>query len=251
VQAGVWVNSPRRYNQLIKTDRFTLSQAFKRAGWRTVDDVPSNNRFWAPGKSFYHYDKVYDRRNVGYKGPTYAYASMPDQYVMAGLQRLELAKRHRRPVFAEVDLVSSHEPWSKVPKLQPWNKLGDGSIFNKRSTRTDTGATFSNRKTARPAYALSIQYTMSTLVSWMQHYGNKNTVLVLYGDHQPWTVVSGVGASHNVPISIVAKDPAVLKRISGWGWNAGLLPSPKAPVLPMNAFRDRFLTAFGSKPTTG
>ena len=30
------------------------------------------------------------------------------------------------------------------------------------------------------------------------------------------------------------------------GWQAGMLPSPQAPVWPMSAFRDRFLTAFGS-----
>ncbi len=61
-QSGVWVDSQRRYDQLVATDRFTLSQAFGRAGWRTVDDVPSNNRTWRPGSSFYHYDKVYDSR---------------------------------------------------------------------------------------------------------------------------------------------------------------------------------------------
>ena len=40
-------------------------------------------------------------------------------------------------------------------------------------------------------------------------------------------------------------DPAVLERISGWGWETGLKPSPQAPVWKMDAFRDRFLTAFG------
>jgi hypothetical protein len=30
-----------------------------------------------------------------------------------------------------------------------------------------------------------------------------------------------------------------------------MLPSPNAPVWPMDAFRDRFLTAFGSTPATG
>ena len=92
LHSGLWVNSQRRYYQLVKTDRFTLSRAFKRAGWRTVDDVPSNNRDWPQGSSFYRYDKVYDRRNLGYRGPRFAYASMPDQYVLVALQRLELAK---------------------------------------------------------------------------------------------------------------------------------------------------------------
>src|SRR5262249_49251132 len=78
VQSGLTVNTPRRYDQLIKSNRFTLSDAFGRAGWRTVDDVPSNARPWPPAKTFYHYDQLYDRRDVGYHGPTYGYASMPD-----------------------------------------------------------------------------------------------------------------------------------------------------------------------------
>ena len=49
LQSGVWVDSQRRYDQLVKSNRLTLSQAFKRAGWRTVGDVPSNNRTWPEG----------------------------------------------------------------------------------------------------------------------------------------------------------------------------------------------------------
>ena len=115
LQSGLWVNSQRRYDQLIAANRFTLAQAFKRAGWRTVDDVPSNDRAWPQGESFYHYDKIYDRYQVGYHGPTFTYASMPDQYIFSALQRLELAKTHRRPLFAEVDMVSSHMPWNRIP----------------------------------------------------------------------------------------------------------------------------------------
>ncbi|MCW2492864.1 MAG: hypothetical protein JWN47_2228, partial [Frankiales bacterium] len=55
----------------------------------------------------------------------------------------------------------------------------------------------------------------------------------------------GPGASHDVPITIIARDPAVMDRISGWGWQDGLRPDANAPVWPMDAFRDRFLTAFG------
>ena len=53
-----------------------------------------------------------------------------------------------------------------------------------------------------------------------------------------------------MPVSLVAHDPAVLRQISGWGWTHGLKPASAAPVLPMNDFRDRFLAAFGSRPTT-
>jgi len=61
----------------------------------------------------------------------------------------------------------------------------------------------------------------------------------------PATVASGANSGHDVPITIGAHDPAVLDRISGWGWQAGMLPSPQAPVWPMDTFRNRFLTAYG------
>jgi hypothetical protein len=91
---------------------------------------------------------------------------------------------------------------------------------------------------------------MSTIVSYVQHYGDDKLVVVLLGDHQP-PVVTGEGATHDVPISIIAHDPKVMDDIAGWNWQDGLLPSPQAPVWPMNAFRDRFLAAFGSSPARG
>jgi phosphatidylglycerophosphate synthase len=252
MQSGLQVDTPRRYDQLVASDRLTLSDAFKQGGWRTVDDVPSDERAWGPGTSFYHFDKLYDRRNVGYRGPTYAYASMPDQYVLAALQRLELARAHRRPVFAEVDLVSSHTPWTSIPRMIDWRRIGDGSVFKQLPVHaTSKDALWSDSGRVRAAYGQSIRYTLSSLVSYVQHYGRRNTVLVVLGDHQPSTIVSGLGASHDVPISVIAHDPAVLRRIAGWGWNDGLEPSPRAPVWPMSAFRDRFLGAFDGRRAAG
>jgi len=40
----------------------------------------------------------------------------------------------------------------------------------------------------------------------------------------------------------------VLKQMSSWHWQNGLLPSPSAPVKPMDAFRNQLLNTFSSKP---
>ncbi len=251
LQSGVWANTQQRYNQLVSTDRFTLSQAFGRAGWRTVVDSPADDRVWPQGSSFYHYDKIYDRRDVGYRGPTFTYASMPDQYLYLGLQRLELSKRHRPPLFAEVDTVSSHMPWNRIPQMIPWREVGNGSIFNHvPMDKNLDGPFWITPKRVRAAYARSIEYSLNALISFVQHYGRKNLVLVVVGDEQPLPIVSGEGASHDVPISVISHDPSVLNRIAGWGWSAGLRPSSQAPDWPMSAFRDRFLTAFDSHPAS-
>ena len=250
LQSGLWVDSQLRYNQLIAAKRFTLAQAFKQAGWRTVDDVPSNDRAWPQGEKYYHYDKIYNRYQVGYHGPTFTYASMPDQYIFSALQRLEIGKTHRKPLFAEVDTVSSHMPWNRIPHTIGWKQVGNGSIYNKTPMIHETGAFWSNPTRVKAAYGTSIVYSMNTLTSFVQHYGDKNLVLIVLGDHQPLPIVSGRNSNHDVPISIIAHDPKVLEQIGSWGWNPGLQPKPTAPVWPMNAFRNRFLTAFDSEAAT-
>ena len=99
-----------------------------------------------------------------------------------------------------------------------------------------------------PAYARSIEYSLLAPAPFVRRYGDDDLVLVvLFGHHQPATTITGNGASHDVPISLIARDPTVLDRIAGWGWHDGLRPDTGAPVWPMDAFRDRFLTAF-SRP---
>jgi hypothetical protein len=228
------------------SNRFTLSDAFHKAGWRTVDDIPSDDRTWSEGTSFYHYDRIYDRRDVGYHGPTFSYASMPDQYTLAAFQRLELGRGHR-PVMAEIDLVSSHTPWTPLPHLVPWGKVGDGSIFNPMPAKGLTPAVaWRNADTVRTLYGQSIEYSLQALISWVTELHDPNLVLVLLGDHQPATTVSGAGANHRVPISIITRDADALIRIVPWHWQKGLLPTRTAPIWPMDGFRNRFLDAFST-----
>ena len=252
LQSGVVVNGQRRYDRLVAADRVTLTSAFKRAGWRAVGVMPANHRAWPEGSSFYHYDQIYDRRTMGYKGPDFGLPPMPDQYALADLQRRELGRAgtgSRPPLFAEVDLISSHAPWTRIPRLVGWDSVGDGSIFGRiPPAATSSASLFGDGARARKAYGQSIEYSLNALFGFIQHYGNDDTVVIMLGDHQPATTVSGDGADHDVPISIIAHDPTVLDQIAGWGWQDGLLPRPDATVWPMASFRDRFLTAFGSTP---
>ncbi|GAB3164529.1 hypothetical protein GCM10027258_86200 [Amycolatopsis stemonae] len=244
VQSGMWIDNQQRYNDLLGSDRLTLGGAFQRAGWKTVWDVPAHTKDWPEGQRFYHPDAYYDAHHVGYRGPGYAYATMPDQFTLSMLQRTELAKSSQKPVMAEVDLVSSHAPWSPRPWLVDWNQVGDGSVFAPQPAAGEAPeSVWKDPAKIRDAYRDATDYALKTLISFMQHYGDENTVLVFLGDHQP-PVVTPQGAVHDVPITIVAKDPKVLDRISGWGWTDGLHPAAQAPVWKMDSFRDRFLTAF-------
>jgi phosphatidylglycerophosphate synthase len=246
LQSGLWVDSNQRYGELTASSRFTLSNAFHKAGWRTVADDPSDTRHWAIGTYFYHYDQTYNRHDVGYRGPVFSYASMPDQYTLAAFQRRELAPGHK-PVMAEIDLVSSHIPWAPLPTMVPWNKVGDGSVFDPMPARSESADTvWRSQNTVRQFFGRSIQYSLNALTSWVTDLNDPNLVLIMLGDHQPHTTVSGAGATHEVPISIVARDPSVFRQIASWHWQNGLLPGLKAPLEPMDAFRNQFLGAFST-----
>ncbi|MFC3805776.1 CDP-alcohol phosphatidyltransferase [Terrabacter sp. MAHUQ-38] len=246
LQSGLWVNSQQRYDQLLDTGRLTLTGAFAQAGWRTVAVVPANRRDWPEGKAFYGHDEVYDARTLGYAGPGFGYAPMPDQYTLSAFDRLELARQGRPPVMAEVDLVTSHVPWAPLPRLVDWATIGDGSVFHAQTgTATPRQVVWSSTSGVRTAYGQAIAYSLESIVSFLRGTHDDDLVVIVLGDHQPASVVSGPNASHDVPVTLIARDPAVLDRLAAWRWQDGLRPGTDAPVWPMDRFRDRFLTAYG------
>ena len=250
MESGLWITNEGLYKQLAASKRFTLSQAFERGGWRTVFDMPATADQWPEGQRLYHFDTLYDSTNVGYKGPSFGFAKIPDQYTLQALDQRELARPSHRSVFAQVVLDSSHSPWTPLPHLVPWGDLGNGAIFAPMTRNAASAVTVvGSVKRASAAYAQSIKYTLSALISFLARSDDKNLVVIALGDHQPAPVVSGYLATHNVPVMILARDQHVIDRMSGWGWQSGLLPNPSAPVWPMDKFRDRFLNTFGGSQT--
>ncbi|GAA1293697.1 hypothetical protein GCM10009609_73480 [Pseudonocardia aurantiaca] len=244
--SGLRVTNQHTFDKLVTSDRLTLTSAFQRAGWQTVSVMPSSAGPWPEGK-FYGFDRSYDSGNLGNRSQVYSGFQTPDQYTLSAFEQTERGKPDRGPIMAEIPLVSSHWPWAEVPRLLPWDAVGDGSVFDRPGAgQSDPEQVVeSDPARMRDGYRRSTEYSLSTLISYVETYGDDNLVLVFLGDHQPAPFVTGENAGRDVPITIVARDPAVLDRIAGWGWQDGLRPDAEAPVWPMESFRDRFLTAFG------
>ena len=247
LQTGLPITDQVRYNAVLDTRRLTLASAFGSAGWRTVLVSPADENDISPVTGFYGYDALYDGPALDYRGPKFGYAPVPDQFTLATFAQRELTPGPRASLMAEVDLVSSHTPWAPLPRMLAPGALGDGSAYQQVFDQAATAdAVWSDPARVKQAYADSVAYSLDALTSFVANAHDDNLVLVVLGDHQPAAVISGEGASHDVPVSVVAKDPAVLDRIGGWGWQPGLRPSAAAPVWPMDAFRDRFFGAFGA-----
>ncbi len=243
--SGLWVKNQQRYRSLTTGDRATLTSYFQKTGaWRTVGIVPGVRKAWPEGK-YFGLDHIYDSTHLGYQGPYFSWTPVPDQFSMEAFERLEHGKKNRDPIMAEIILASSHNPWSPIARMIDWDKLGDGSVFDQiKKEGKDPKEVWKNQESVRTEYRRAVQYSLDSLTEWVQRYGDKNTVLVFLGDHQPVPTVTKGDTSKDVPITIVAHDPKVLDRISDWGWTDGLKPAKNAPEWGMDTFRDRFMTAY-------
>ncbi|GHE08034.1 hypothetical protein GCM10010339_54980 [Streptomyces alanosinicus] len=247
--SGLWVNNQQRFRTLTSSDRTTLTGAFRRTGaWRTVGVVPGVLVAWPEGR-FFGLDHVYDGHHLDYHGPDFGWSQVPDQFTLETFRRREFGKRGRGPLMAEIILTSSHYPWAPVPRPVDWAALGDGSVFQqiRRDGKTEQEV-WRSPQSVRAEYRASVEYSLNSLVGFLRRYGNENTVLVFLGDHQPVPTVTANSPRKDVPVTLVARDPKVLDRISGWGWTEGLKPAENAPIWAMNSFRNRFLKAFGPQP---
>jgi Sulfatase len=245
LQSGVRVTNQPNLDKVVATGRTTLVRAFRDAGWQTEAVMPSSSGAW-PEAAFYGFDGVHDAGNLGNRARTLTGFQTPDQFTLAAFQRDVLARPGRGPVMAQIVLDSSHWPWTNVPQLVDWSAVGDGSGLDAHLALSGTEAAVrADDGRMREGYLRSIQYSLSSLISWVETYGDDNLVLVFLGDHQPAPFVTEGYGGRDVPVTVVARDPAVLDRIAGWGWQDGLRPAPGSPVWPMESFRDRFVSAFG------
>jgi hypothetical protein len=245
--SGLWIDDQRRYDALVASQRPTLIADFRRAGWRTVAVMPEISMGW-PEAAFFGHDALYDAPALGYRGAPFAYVTMPDQYTLAKFQASELARAGRPPIMAEIALVSSHAPWTPLPRLVPWDSVGDGTVFDTARDGGTPDEVWADPEEVRRHYADSISRVLATLESFVLAYGTDSTVLILLGDHQPMSFISGEDAPRDVPVHIVARDPAVLAVVDGWGWAAGMRPDAASPVWKMDAMREKLLTAFSGEP---
>ncbi|UJV39853.1 sulfatase [Streptomyces sp. AMCC400023] len=251
--SGLWIKNQSRYNNLVASDRLTLTEAFRRTGaWRTVGIVPGTQMAWPEGK-YFGLDHIYDSDQLGYQGPKFSWSTMPDQYTLKAFRELEHGREGREPMMAEIILTSSHNPWAPIPSTIPEEEIGDGSVYHSLQKAEGKNPTevWKDPLAVRDEYRKSIQYSVTSIVDFVAKYGSEDTVLVFLGDHQPNKTVTGDNPSHDVPVSIVAKDPEVLEKIADWGWTDGLKPADSTPTWRMDKFRDRFMTAFGPQQPGG
>jgi hypothetical protein len=242
--SGLWIDSQVRYDSLMMSARPSLNRLFRNAGWDTVAMMPAISMDW-PESDYFGYDQIFGAHDMGYQGKPFNWVTMPDQYVLSAFQKLVRNKESQQPVMAEMALISSHAPWTPIPTIVPWQAVGDGTVFNEQATAGDPPeVVWKDTQRIKEQYRKSIEYAVADLVSYAVNYGDDNLVILILGDHQPAPLVTGETTNRDVPVHIIARDPAVMQAIADWQWSDGLIPTAAAPVWRMDELRNRFIEAF-------
>jgi hypothetical protein len=97
-----------------------------------------------------------------------------------------------------------------------------------------------------PGYTKALSYSLDTIGGYLRLRHDRDFVIVLLGDHQPPSVVSGEGATWEVPVHVIASRKALLDRLMQRGFRAGLQPAHPA-VSRIDGLMPILLEAFGDR----
>ncbi len=226
--SGIDLTDPLRHDLLLTTDRPTLTALFRRAGYESVGLYPALSWDWAE-RRFYGFDLFLDGRDLDYRGPPLGYWKIPDQFTLARFEQLRPRDAAAPPRFLFFPTITSHLPFGPVPPYQPdWQRLLTPDPFGAEESQRLL-ASFVDWIDMLPNYVRMFDYTYRWLGGWLQRPEPRESVMLLVGDHQPAATVSGEGASWEVPVHIVTRDPQLLARFVALGFKPGL--EPQRPAL--------------------
>jgi Sulfatase len=242
--SGIDLSDPRRHDLLLTTTRPTLISVFHSHGYETFGFYPSVSWDW-PERAWYGYDRYVEGRPLDYRGPTFDnWWKIPDQFSFARFEQMYPRDASTPPRFVFAATISTHVPFIRVPPYQPdWQRLLGDRPFDEADV---------SREMARPVdwldmmpvYVRLVDYTYRWFGGYLRQPQSRETVYVVLGDHQPTGNVSGEGASWDVPVHIISRDPELLQRFVEQGFKPGLEP-PRASLGGMHELTGMLLKAFG------
>jgi len=242
LEFGLQVKNDIEDKALLHSSLPSLASFFGKSGYRTVSVMPGT-RFALPEGDNSDYEQVYYAWHFNYRGPTFGWAPMPDQFVLDWVQRHELAKSER-PLFIRYVLISSHAAFNiQPPFIADWKTIGDGSSYNERKP-IYYPIYWPDLQNAGEAYLRSLDYEFTTLGDYLAKFVSGDTLIIIMGDHQPNLQLTGTGEPWSVPVHIISRNPQLLAPFRKRGYTPGLIPDQPLPHAGMETFLEDFLQDF-------
>jgi hypothetical protein len=227
VLSGIDLSDPRRHDLLLTTQRPTLLGVFRHAGYEVFGLYHSVWWEWAE-RAYYGFDVYLSGPDLGYAGPSFGYWHIPDQYAFARFEQLHPRTSERRPRMTVFGTISTHFPFVPVPPYQrDWQRLLGNDPFDADDVARAQAEQI-DWMNMTPAYLKTINYANTWLADYFRQPEPRDTVFLMIGDHQPTSNVSGEGASWDVPVYVVSRDPVLLARFRALGFSDGMKPQRRS-----------------------
>ncbi len=232
--SGLRVGSQIRHDLVLASELTPLAELFNRAGYRTLRAMPGTLWPW-PAGGFYRYRQTFIAPDFDYRGPRFAFAPMPDQFVLDWMWRNEI-KGGNRPLFVEFILVSSHAGFEvHAPYVADWEEIGDGSLFHTLPPLRRPGA-WKGPASLSEAYSTAIVYEWRLLKEFIKTHVAANELIIILGDHQPPGRAAGGDRSASVPVHLISRNLQTLAGFIDRGHTPGLVPEQPLPHRGMETF---------------
>ena len=198
--------------RLMAQERDTLVTVFGRHGYRTIAIMPGVQVGWPEG-AYYGFDEIYDHARLDYHGPPFGWWGVNDQFALARVDALEIGPQPRPPAFVLFTTISTHVPFVPTPPYQPdWARVLTSTPYDAEALDRAWSA-WPDWMNLGPSYLEALDYAFATVGGYLRLRADRDLVMVLVGDHQPPALVSGTGASWDVPVHVIATRGALLERL--------------------------------------
>ncbi len=248
VLSGIDLSDPRRHDLLLTTHRPTLLKVFQHAGYEVYGVYHSVWWDWVE-RSYYGFDVYLSGPDLDYRGPSFGYWHIPDQFAAARLEQRYPRTPGSRPRMTLLSTISTHFPFVPVPPYQPdWSRVLSEHPFDDADVAR-AQAEKVNWTNMGPDYLRTINYAHTWLADYFRQPEQRDTVYLMIGDHQPTANIAGEGAPWDVPVYLVARDPRLLDRFRALGFSDGLTPK-RAPLGGLHDLTAMLLNALGDDALT-
>jgi hypothetical protein len=252
---GLFVDSQSNYERVtaLAPSLLTMPSFFADRGYRTILVRPTDRA--RPGillQNRFAFEETVFFDDLHYTGPVLGWGHIPDQYTLHVAHR-EVIDPGDAPTFAFFHLATSHMPWAYKATLydDPMEALlADGSQATIMAPRTPyqelrvqlrrfaggDGTKGGDRMHEQRAYADAVFYDLEAVVRQVGAVDPKRPrMVVFYGDHQPPFLARGTRP--DVPVHVMASDPAMLAPFLDHGFEPGLYDAEGAATMQL---RDLF-----------
>lgn len=242
--SGTEIRDPATNVRLMAQERDTMVKLFGRGGYRTVAIMPGMLVAWPEG-AFYGFEKIYDHDGLGYRGPQFGWWDINDQYALARVDALEIEPARDQPTFVFFTTISTHTPFVPAPPYQPdWSRVLTTEPYD-ADALDHAWSAWPDWTNLAPSYLAAFDYALRNVGGYLRLRSDRDLVMVLVGDHQPPALVSGEGASWDVPVHVIANRPAVLDRLRARHQFTDTLHPGDQTVARMDTLLPILLDAFG------